>query len=276
MKKLSLQIFTALLMFATWIGYSEYTLAAPTQLSDIQINNAENLESAIVIPYGVQDNEAGFEPHGTEGIIGTGITSFFVQNNIFYLLDNVNKKVLITDKKGQTSAMKVEEESFLEEITVSKNGVIYVLDTRSRVVYEYSKNGVLENKLLIPDSLEVPTGIDVNNKGEVVVNQGQEFSVNLSSGEEGILTRPLDDIEVYEVRVNEMLGKVGFKEAGKKFEFTVPFEESFGRITVNSIKGNQIVYTKTEVAADIPKIMAETHVYVANKKGTVRFSSCSP
>lgn len=237
--------------------------------TDLQVNTEESINDLITINYGDKENEVGFKPHGTEGDIGTGVTSFFVRNNVFYFLDNVNKKILITDGKGSISNIELLEDSFLEDIVVDKKENIYILDTRNRVVYKYSNKGHELKKYSIPDTLKIPTGIELNKNSEIVANQVQDFSINLITAEKLTKTRTVDETEINEVKANDKLAKIAFTEHGKKNEVDVSFEESFGGITLNSIRGNQIVFTKTEVAADIPSIMTETHVYVTSKKGEV-------
>ncbi|WP_053368055.1 hypothetical protein [Bacillus sp. FJAT-27245] len=271
MKKLSIHVIATIMIFSHLFAFSSERTEAVNLSEDLQITNIETLNPALEIKYSDKEDEVGFKPNGTEGDIGTGVTSFFVQNDIFYLLDNVNKKVLITDKSGKTSTIKLNESSWLEDVYVDKKKNIYVLDFANRIVSKYSQDGQHLNDYSIPDSLEVPTGLEVNHKGEIIVNQSQDISVNLTQGNSLTSTRPLaeEDITIKETRINENKGRITLTEAGKSYDIDIDFEESFGSITVNSLKSNQIVYTKTEVAADIPKIMAETHVYVANKKGKI-------
>ncbi|WP_281888083.1 hypothetical protein [Paenibacillus sp. YYML68] len=241
--------------------------------SDISVNNLEDLSVVMSVDYGSDKSKVGLIEHGTEGRIGTTATSFFVQNNNYYILDNANKKILVVDKQNNSNSIQLNTSGYYEDIYVSDNQKIYVLDSLLRKVSELSKNGELLTEYNIPEILSDPNGLEMNTQKQIIVNQSQDLSVILTTGEVSVSTKKLEhnDVEISQIRNDRKTGKIIVDNKSKKefVDFKVDYEEMFGGLTVNDVRENQIIFTKTEVAADIPKVMAETHVYVVNKKGEV-------
>ncbi|QHE50867.1 hypothetical protein [Pontibacillus sp. HMF3514] len=232
--------------------------------SRTSIYDYEQINKVFDVAYGAKDDQLGFTPNGTEGEIGTGVVSFYVQNNNVYFLDNVNKKVSVFDESGSfISSYDLSYARWLSDLIVLDNQTIYVLDSAKRFVYEINKDGEKVNSYDVPKEITIPTGLGKTINNKITVDQSQDIIVELKSGNK----LGKSNLPNVEEKINENKGKITFNNGETIGDFTVNFEESYGGLTVNSIMPNRIIYTKTEVASHIPKIMAETHVYVANKKG---------
>lgn len=264
MKKYLITLFTFSLIVASLFTNTNGVSKAVSN-EEVLIQSNEQVTPVRTFNYGDGENEVGFKPNGTEGDIGTGATSFFIRNNTFYVLDNVNKRVLVSSPSGENSIIPLSENTFLSDIYVSKDKQIYVLDTKNRIIHKVSPTGINLEEFSIPDVIEVPTGIQLNKQQQLIVDQAQDISFNYATQEVLYSARATEETEVAisEKRLNEKKGSIVI---GKEI-IPVDFEESYGAITVHSVKPNQIVYSKTEVAADIPVIMAETFVHVTDKKG---------
>lgn len=232
-----------------------------------EILDVEEINSILEFNYGTDDGEIGINTN-TIGGADSGITSFFVRDHMFYILDNVNHKVIMADRDGHRSSFKVSENSSLKDIYVDEQKNIYLLDYANRVVYKYREDWQLEKSYPIPDSLKIPVRVTANEKKEIIVEQSQDNFINLETGKKASPKREISEGAFVKI-VSDQLGRITVYDSGEKQDIDIEFEESFGEMTVHSINAKQIIFTKTEVAADITKIMAETHVYVMDKEGTV-------
>lgn len=61
-----------------------------------KLYESEGMDEILRLYHGEQKNQVGFRSRELiEGDFSTGVTSFFIRNQVYYLLDNVNKKIVI-------------------------------------------------------------------------------------------------------------------------------------------------------------------------------------
>ncbi|WP_078549245.1 NHL repeat-containing protein [Litchfieldia alkalitelluris] len=221
-----------------------------------------NVELKMKIEYGEGENQIGFTSHGGEGAIGSSATSFDVKDGTFYILDNVNDKVLITGN-GKQRTIPINDAWDLTDIIITENNEIYVLDSESRLVYQYSQSGELVDTHNVSDAIKIPTGLGFPEGHGVTVNQNNTVLISLKTG-----VRIKEENQPHKaLRVNDNEGKIRLVNEKTENEITIPFEHSFGGITIHSVTNNQIVFTKGEIATNEGPIKGEFHVYIINKKG---------
>ncbi|WP_025027137.1 hypothetical protein [Caldalkalibacillus mannanilyticus] len=244
---------------------------------NIQLDILENegLVEVVSIPYGGTAKEVGFIESGEE-ILAEGPTSFFVRNNKIYILDNVNKKILI--KSGNNLDMiQLDELYWGTDLYVCKDGTMYVLDIGSDTVLSYDSKGNLIEKSSIPDVIEIPTGLDMDFNNNIIVRQSTDVAVSLNNGVKINKGRHLENtLERIDVSiVNQKEGQIILHGDKDKKIIDIPFEHTFGEIIVRGVVGNQIVFEKTEVS-DTHKIMVESFIQVVNKKGELTGAARMP
>lgn len=233
------------------------------------IQDAEMIKEVRRFSHGNGEEQVGFKEIKIEDLYSiTGITSFTVKDNIFYLLDNVNKKIMISDGVKFTNIY-LHVENWLEDFDVTDEGEFYILSGQE--VLQLGKNGKLLSKFTIPDSITVPTEIEVNSKGEIIVHQAQDNSFIL---EEAKQIKATTFFEEQKVNVSvcddyDVNGKLQVLNNSRIEEIPFKYNYSSGGTIVNDINNKQIVVTKTEVAPNTPEILTETHVEVWDRKGNV-------
>jgi len=231
---------------------------------DIPIAEFESITPVLNMEYGTESGQIGEIQH-TPGGSGLGPMSFFVKNDLFYILDNSGKKIIITTKDQHLSTIQLNEDSWLTDIFVDDDENIYVLDTSYiRSVSKYNRDGnLIENFPVDASSSFIPTGVSVNDNNNILVYQLSDRTLNLMSGEYEYANEKL----FYANRKNEDFGEIILNETGNEQIIDIPFEHSYGGIDILSVKGNQVFFKKIEVSPDTPKIMIEMHMYVVDKKG---------
>ena len=231
---------------------------------DIPIAEFESITPVLNMEYGTESGQIGVIQH-TPGGSGLGPMSFFVKNDLFYILDNSGKKIIITTKDQHLSTIQLNEDSWLTDIFVDDDENIYVLDTSYiRSVSKYNRDGnLIENFPIDASSSFIPTGVSVNDNNNILVYQLSDRTLNLMSGEYEYANEKL----FYANRKNEDFGEIILNETGNEQIIDIPFEHSYGGIDILSVKGNQVFFKKIEVSPDTPKIMIEMHMYVVDKKG---------
>lgn len=224
------------------------------------VEEVEEARLVLELQYGTKDGDIGKRTDYVGGR-SAGIRSFYVRDDLFYIVDNENHNIVITDREGNVSTIALGENVEGSAIYVDGQKNVYVL--LYDAVNKYDAEGQLQKTY--PVNLQLPDKIRENEDGVVFVQQAGGYSMILETGEKVSLNAVLKE-EVEVKRVSETLGKLMFEEGGQKREIDVEFEESFGELTVHDVNKEQIVLTKTEVAANISRIMIERHMYVLDKK----------
>ena len=237
---------------------------------DLSIAEYEKFEAVLEMKYGTDPGEIAM-PQIRGGGSELAPESFFVKDNVFYLLDNAGKKVVVTTEDQHLLTIQLDKDSWLIDIFVDEEESIYVLGySNITSVSKFDKDGELLKIYPINNESLILTAVSVNLNNEIIVHQSLDKSLNLMTGE---LVRSTNEFgENLFARVfkkDEEAGEIILIESGEERKIHVPFEQSFGGINVNAITSNQIIFEKTEVAAETTVIMAETHVYVIDKNGNV-------
>lgn len=237
----------------------------PIVEDDIPIAENESFTPVLKMEYGTEPEEIGEIQH-TPGGSGLGPMSFFVKNDVFYILDNSGKKIVITTKNQHISTIQLNKDSWLTDIFVDDEGNIYVLDTLYNTVSKYNQSGNLLETYPIEESTTfILTDVTVNQNNEILVSQLQGRTLNLMTGEYVWAKEKLLSVN----RKNEESEEIILNESGKEQKIEILFEHSNGGIVVHSVKSKQIIFQKTEVSPNTPNIMIEMHMYVIDKNGNV-------
>lgn len=232
----------------------------------IEINEEENLEEVLKLPFGNGPNEIGIDWGGNERE-KRGPTSFFVRNNNIYILDNVNKKIVMQSGDSVTE-FPLKGLGWGVDIYVTKKKNIYVLDMTNRNIRVYNSKGKLLDKISVPEGIKIPTNLSIDYNKSLIVQQlhgsGFNFKKNKRVVGRHFENQPLVAIPKI---VDDKTGGIKIKDKDKSYEITVDYEHSFGELIVLGIVGDQIVFEKTEVASNTNEIMAEKFIEVIDKKG---------
>jgi hypothetical protein len=259
MKKLFVFLVTSLLLIS-----SIYPAVATTNLDSIEILANEAVEQIAVFPHGSGAGEVGYRSGGFE-TLSEGPTSFFVQNNVFYILDNVNKRILVRSERG-TESISLEGICWAKDLYVAGKS-IFILDSCERKVYQLDHSGQVLNSYTINDNKMILTGLGMTANKELVVRQSNEKALTINgtklSGKSFEDTTLIAHINVS----NDNLGILKLQNGQETKEFSIPYTYSFGELDVHAISNNQVVLTKTEVSPDVTTIITESFVQVYNLNG---------
>ncbi|MHC8515559.1 NHL repeat-containing protein [Sporosarcina sp. ITBMC105] len=243
-------------------------------LSEDEIPIADQEEARILleIPYGEARSEIGM-PEKRPGGSDRTTESFFVKDNVFYVLDNAARKIVVTQVNGYLYTIQLndtEKAEWYRDIFVDDDNNVYVLDSTNRKVIMYNKDGELKEQYPILTDMLNPTSLFVNEQKEIIVRDARPLMENLMTGETIKFPHSFeqDDIIVDVLHKNMETEEISIQEDGSVKKITVSFDHTTGGIKMLDIRSNQLIFEKTEVA-DTHKIMAEFHVYVINKDGTV-------
>jgi hypothetical protein len=237
----------------------------PIAEDDIPMAENESFTPVLKLEYGMEPGEIGEIQH-TPGGSGLGPMSFFVKNDVFYILDNSGKKIVITTKNQHISTIQLNKNSWLTDIFVDDEEKIYVLDTLYNTVSKYNQSGnLLETYPIEESTTYILTDVTVNQNNEILVSQLQGRTLNLMTDEYVWAKEKLFSVN----RKNEESEEIILNESGKEQKIEILFEHSNGGIVVHSVKSNQIIFQKTEVSPNTPNIMIEMHMYVIDKNGNV-------
>lgn len=220
----------------------------------------EQINQLFTIEYGDASNQIGIKYFdSSREQVTTTAEGFDVQNNEFYIVDNVKKQVYITDKHGKSRIIEIKDALNLIDILVTRDLDIYVLDDDAKVIYRFENNGNLKDTY--KTSLQLPTGLAYIPNIGVTVNQAEDFVENIETGEK----ISAQDLPYKALRVNDLKGNIQLNEDGVVKEVPIPFEHYFGSLSILGLTKDQIVISKYETLNNAPK--GEQHVYIMDKKG---------
>ncbi|MFC4409039.1 hypothetical protein ACFOZY_01175 [Chungangia koreensis] len=241
-------------------------VTTPAELGPpLQIEASEQIVELFSVNYGITDSEIS-EPVKSKGG-GSDLTpmSFFVKDDVFYILDNAGKKVVVTDGTEHLLTIQLSEDAWLKDLFVDDDGMIYVLD-EGRSVYKYDKDGKLIDTFPIQQENFISTSLSVNAEGDILVHEGGSRTLNLSTNETSPYVKHFGNTIAKADVVNEKEGRLILTEPDKETIIDIPFEDTFGALVVYDVNSKQIVYEKQEVK-DESQISVYSDIYVADKKG---------
>ncbi|GKV56242.1 hypothetical protein NCCP2222_21890 [Sporosarcina sp. NCCP-2222] len=225
---------------------------------------AEQIEKLFSLEYGMDDGQIGKPQRILEGT-DLAPVSFFVKEDVFYILDNAAKQVVVTDGEEKIINFRLDDDASLKDIYVDQEGTIYVLDERQGVLI-YDKEGVLVNNLPLQQHKFIPTGLTVNSKGDIFVHQGGSRTLSVADNQIEPFVKSFGDLTVAPRRVDEKNGQLIVTESEHESVIDIPFEETYGALTIHDVQANQIIYEKLEVKDESP-ISTVSRIYVTDKKG---------
>lgn len=246
-----------------------------TPQDGIRIAEHERAEVVLELPYGEETDSAGL-PQKRAGGSDRAMESFFVKDDVFYLLDNAARKVIVTTPAKHLLTIQLDDSeegeryTWYQDVFVDEGDNIYVLDSTTREVIKYSPEGEQIEVYPIRADMMAPNTVTVNEKKEIIVQDVRPMSENLMTGEVSRTPKTFEkeDTTVQVLRKDDKTEEIRIDKAGKEQKVTVQFEHSTGGIRVLDIRSNQIIFEKTEVA-DTSKIMVEFHVYVIDGEGNI-------
>lgn len=241
-------------------------VTTPAELGPpMQVEASEQIVELFSVNYGTAEGEIG-EPVKSKGG-GSDLTpmSFFVKDDVFYILDNAGKKVVVTDGKEHLLTIKLDEDAWLVDVFVDDQNNIYVLD-QGQAVSKYDQNGKLIDTFAIDRETFIDTSMSVNLDGDILVHQSRELTYNLMKNEISPYTKQFGDTITLAERVSETEGQLIITESDRSTHLYIPFEDSYGALEIHDVNSKQIVYEKLEVKDESP-ITAYSHIYVSDKEG---------
>ncbi|MEH7237622.1 hypothetical protein [Bacillus sp. JJ1562] len=228
------------------------------------IEETSNIQLVDTIEYGEGDGEIG--PSVAHGM--NSVSSFDIQNGILYLLDGARFQVVIRDRDGNTTSFPIQKKQnmvgVLEDILVTKEEDIYILNSGEDSVYQYKANGDLTHiydlsqlDLFFPDSLS-----EFENN-EIVVSQNQEKFASLKT-----MSFIEDEKLPFHFKgVNRKESRLVLNDEGKQTEFTLFSDLGLGNVALKEVKDEQVIYMQTVTPA-VNTPTSETHIFGLNKDGT--------
>ena len=222
---------------------------------DLSIAEYEKFEAVLEMKYGADPGEIAM-PQIRGGGSELAPESFFVKDNVFYLLDNAGKKVVVTTEDQHLLTIQLDKDSWLIDIFVDEEENIYVLGySNIKSVSKFDKDGELLKIYPINNESLILTAVSVNLNNEIIVHQSLDKSLNLMTDEIVRSTKEFgENLFARVFKKDEEAGEIILIESGEEREIHVPFEQSFGGINVNAITSNQIIFEKTEVAAETAQL----------------------
>ncbi|MEH7381254.1 hypothetical protein V7138_12405 [Bacillus sp. JJ1533] len=228
------------------------------------IEENSRIQLVDTIEYGNEDGEIG--PNAAYGM--NPVSSFDIQNGTLYLLDEVKFQVLIRDRDGKTTSFPIRKKQnmvgVLEDILVTKDGDIYILNSGEEIVYQYKVNGELTHiydlsqlDLFFPDSL-----YEFDNN-EIVVSQNQEKFASLKA----MSFIEEENLPFHFKVVNRKESKLVLNDEGKQTELSLFSDLGHGNLALQKVTDEQIIYMQT-VTPPVNTPISETHVFGLNKQGT--------
>jgi len=242
------------------------TVTAPADLGPpIHIESSEQVTELFSINYGNANHEVGV-PQKMKG--GSDLTpmSFFVKDDVFYILDNSGKKIVVTDGGQHLQTIQLGEDAGLKDLFVDNEDNIYVLDDANRAVLKFDKEGEQVDTILIDRDTFHPTSLTVNEDKDILVHQSSVLTFNITKNEISPYSQQFGDTLAHAERVSETEGRLTLTASGKDSIIDIPFEDTYGALTIYDVNSKQIVYEKLEVKDESP-ISTYTHIYVSDKEG---------
>lgn len=242
------------------------TVTAPADLGPpIHIESTEQVTELFSINYGNADREVGV-PQKMKG--GSDLTpmSFFVKDDIFYILDNSGKKIVVTDGGQHLQTIQLGEDAGLKDLFVDNEDNIYVLDDANRAVLKFDKDGKRVGTYQIERDSFIPTSVTVNEDEDILVHQSSDITFNIMKDEVSPYHQQFGDTLARTERVSETEGRLIITESGKDSVIDIPFEDTYGALTIYDVNSKQVVYEKLEVKDESP-ISTFAHIYVSDRTG---------
>ncbi|MFE8699725.1 GerMN domain-containing protein [Cytobacillus sp. FJAT-54145] len=227
------------------------------------IEETSHIQLVDTIEYGDGDGEIG--QYTAQGM--NPVSSFDIENGTLYLLDEASFKVVIRGRDGNSTSFPIQNKQnmvgVLEDILVTQDEDIYILNSGEKVVYEYKVNGDLTNiydfsqlDLFFPDSL-----YEFENN-EMVVSQNQEKFASLKT-----LSFIKDDDLPFQLKgMNRKESRLLLNDGGKLTELSLFSDLGLGKVALQEVADEQIIYMQTVTPA-VNTPISETHVFGINKEG---------
>ncbi|MCM3711065.1 hypothetical protein [Sporosarcina luteola] len=225
------------------------------------IEESSRIELVDTIKYGNGEGEIGSYAHGMNPV-----SSFDMKNGNIYILDEMKSQVVI--KSGEaTSSFSVQNDQNiigdLNDILVTKDEEIYVLNSVEKVVHQYQSNGELTKtydlsqlELFFPDSL-----VELENN-EIIVSQNQEKFVDLKT-----VSFIEDEVLPFQFKqVNRKESILVLSDESEQTELPLFSDFTLANVALKDVLDEQIIYMQT-VAPPVMTPLSETHLFVLNKKG---------
>ena len=215
------------------------------------------------INYGSEEGEIGLSAHGINPV-----SSFDIEHGTLYLLDEVNSQVVIRSVDGNTRSFPIHKDQTiiggLEDILVTEDENIFILNSVEKIVYQYHPDGKLAKTydltkldLFFPDALYEVV------KNEIIVGQNQNKFANLQT------MSFIDDknlpFQIRNINRKESLLVINDKE--KQIEIPMISDLGIGNLAILEEMDEQIIYMQT-VTPPVNTPISETHIYGLNKQGS--------
>ncbi|MDR4889916.1 hypothetical protein RGU12_20685 [Fredinandcohnia sp. QZ13] len=241
------------------------TLFEKEKTKAFEIEESSHIQLVDKLEYGNGDGEIGlYEAQGMNPV-----SSFDIENGTLYLLDEVKYQVVIRDRDGKTTSFPIQKKQnmvgVLEDILVTKDGDIYILNSGEELVYQYKVNGELTHiydlsqlDLFFPDSL-----YEFENN-EIVVSQNQEKFASLKA----MSFIEEENLSFHFKVVNRKESKLVLNDEGKQTELSLFSDLGHGNLALQKVTDEQIIYMQT-VTPPVNTPTSETHVFGLDKQGAL-------
>lgn len=226
------------------------------------IEDSSQIQLVDSIQYGNGEGKIAIDAGGMNPV-----SSFDIERGTLYLLDDAGSQVVIKDSDGTTSSFPIQKNQNiiggLEDILVTKNEDIYVLNSAENIVYQYKSDGELKESFDLSSlDLFFPDSLDEFANNEIVVSQNQEKFANLNT-----MSFVADENLPFQFKhVNRKESKLLLHDEGKQTELSLFSNLGLGNLALQKVTDDQIIYMQTVTPPLIASI-SETHVFSLNRQG---------
>lgn len=233
--------------------------AVAAESAEYRIAKKAEYHEWIRIPHGSGALQAGLKRHtyGTGHGGKIGIASFRVKDGVFYLLDNVNKKILVIDKEKNLSPIPLRESTWYEDLECSDHHTIYLLTGESVVEIDMQGKILLESPL----PYQLPFRFEPSSDGRLIVNT---YEGARAVWEDRVV---VPTVQATQVIGDETGGTITTTYRGEKVQVPYRYEFGAGGLEVLQTHDNRLLIAKTEISNVTSRVLAETQIMLIDTKG---------
>lgn len=226
--------FLLVMQLATINAYSN-----TEQAENITIPKEAVFEKKLTIDIGDGIQQVGYSPR-VEGIANQGPQSFAVDNDNLYILDTLNKKVLVYNDLKWIKNISISMCSYPRDI-IAQDNRIFILDD-SGYIFEIDPNGDIQEFLKLPDKLQAyqVNKLSFDSNDNLFLDLGDSAYINQN--------KDWKSIETDSVEVTGKTAKINKIKNGNIID--ISFMEKSGG--VNIIGSDKYDNTYVEIIDDVP------------------------
>ncbi|MFS0861985.1 hypothetical protein [Fredinandcohnia sp. 179-A 10B2 NHS] len=227
------------------------------------VEESSSIQLVKQIEYGSEKGDISLNAYGMNPV-----SSFDIKDGTLYLLDDAGSQIVVMSKDGERTSISIPKDQYtmgiLQDILVTKNEDIYVVNSLDKEVYQFQADGKLVDTYDLSNvDLFFPDSLYELEDNEIIVGQNQEQFVSLET---------MDFINDKNLpfqfkRVNQKESKLLVNNQENQTELTLLSDLGLGNVSIKELTEDQILYMET-ITPPVFTPLSETHLYVLNSEGT--------